>query len=206
MYVIGVTGGVGTGKSTVTRMLGELGAATIDADQLAHQVILPGGPAYAGLVAAFGQTILQADGSVDRRRLAQLAFASQDATRRLNNIVHPPVIELIRARVAELAAAGRQVAVLDVPLLYESGLDQSCDEVWVVKAWPSVRRRRLLARNGPAADQMIEREAWQMPMAAKLARADVVIDTSRGFARTRAQVQARWPVVQERLAARGSSR
>jgi dephospho-CoA kinase len=205
MYVIGVTGGVGTGKSTVTRMLCELGAATIDADQLAHDAILPHGPAYAGLVAAFGQAILQSDGSVSRHKLAQLAFGSEDAMRRLNAIVHPPVIESISARVTELAALGRQVVVLDVPLLHESGLDRSCDEVWVVKAWPSVRRRRLLARNGPAADQMIGREAWQMPMAAKVARADVVIDTSHGFARTLAQVRASWLALQERLAARGSS-
>jgi len=200
MYVIGVTGGVGTGKTTVAGMLADLGAAVIDADHLAHQVILPGGPAYAGLVASFGPTIVRADGSIDRRRLADLAFADAASAGRLNEIVHPPVIDLIQGRLATLAGAGQRVAVIDVPLLYESGLDAICDEVWVVRAQPAVRRRRLARRNGAAADAMIEREAWQMPMAAKIARAHVVIDTSFGFARTRAQVEQQWHALQDRLA------
>jgi dephospho-CoA kinase len=199
MYVIGVTGGVGTGKTTVAGMLADLGAAVIDADQLAHQVIQPGGPAYAGLIAAFGPSIVRADGNIDRRRLADLAFADAVSAGRLNDVVHPPVIDLIRVRLAALAEAGQEVAVIDVPLLYESGLDAMCDEVWVVRAQPAVRRRRLARRNGVAAAAMIEREAWQMPMPAKVARAHVVIDTSFGFARTQAQVERRWQALRDRL-------
>lgn len=192
MYIIGVTGGVGAGKSTVTRMLSELGAATIDADQLAHEAILPGAAAYQGLLKEFGPSIACPGGAIDRRRLAELAFAGAETWRRLNEIVHPPVIEILHQHLRAFAAAGQGVVAIDVPLLYESGLDRLCDQVWVVRAQPAVRRRRLERRSGPAAAGMIEREAWLIPLRDKVKRADAVIDTSFGFKRTRAQVLRLW--------------
>ncbi len=193
MIVIGVTGGVGTGKSTVSRLLTSYGAHILDADAIVHEVIRPGGPAYGGLVDAFGPGILDAPGgSIDRRRLGQLAFASPEGTVKLNGIVHPPVVEIIRARLAELAAEDVPAAVLDVPLLYESGLDKLCDRVWVVTADPEIRRRRVELRNGPAAAEIIRREALQMPMAEKLARADGIIDNSGSEEETIRQVERLW--------------
>lgn len=202
MYVIGVTGGVGSGKSTVAAMLADLGAPTIDADCLAREVVQPGQTAYAGLVAFFGPSILAPDGTINRRRLAELAFVDAQTASRLNAIVHPPVIKLMQERLAELAAVGHPLAVIDVPLLYEAGLQDMCDEVWVARAQPAVRRRRLVKRNGDAADAMLAREAWQMPLSAKAALADVVIDTSFGFRRTREQVERHWRLLQDRAAVR----
>ncbi len=193
MVVIGVTGGVGTGKSTVSKLLATFGAIVIDADSIVHQVIQPGGPAFDGLVDAFGPEIVKADdGTIDRRRLGQLAFAGPEGTVRLNNIVHPPVIETIRDRLASMAEGGVPVAVLDVPLLFESGLDKLCDQVWVVTADPEVRRMRVEARNGPAAGEMIRREAWQMPVEEKIARADAVIDNSGTEEETMRKVERLW--------------
>lgn len=193
MVVIGVTGGVGTGKSTVSKMLASLGAHVLDADSIVHQVIQPGGAAYDGLVAAFGPEVVRpVDGTIDRRRLGQLAFADPEGTILLNSIVHPPVIEVIKAQLADLAAQGTAVAVLDVPLLFESGLDKLCDKVWVVTADPEVRRRRVEMRNGPAAEEIIRREAWQMPMAEKVARADAVIDNGGSQDETLRQVERLW--------------
>jgi dephospho-CoA kinase len=192
MLVIGVTGGVGTGKSTVSKMLASLGAEIIDADRIVHQVILPGGPAYSGLVQAFGDEILDPDGTINRRRLGQLAFGDTQGAVLLNGIVHPPVIEVIRARLADLAASGVAAAVLDVPLLFESGLDKLCDQVWVVDTSPAVRQQRVEARNGPAAAEVIERESLQMSMQEKIARADAVIDNSGSLAASLEQVTRLW--------------
>ena len=195
MITIGVTGGVGTGKSTVSRMLGELGAAVVDADELVHRLILPDGPAYPGLVKEFGPGILAPDGSIDRRKLAAAAFADDERVNTINSLIHPHVTAAIKRRAAELAAGpeGAAVLVLDVPLLYESGLDKLCDQVWVVTADPAVRRDRVAQRDGPnRAAGIINREAWQMPLADKAARADAVIDNSGDPAATRAQVARLW--------------
>jgi len=194
MLVIGITGGVGTGKTAVSSILAELGSEVIYTDKLAHQLILPDGPAYAQLVSAFGSGILAEDGTIDRRCLAQLAFAGRDEAGRINSIVHPLVAAAVEARLAELARAATKPAalVLDVPLLYESGLDRLCDLVWVVDAQPAVQRRRVAGRDGAAAPGMLAREAWQMPMADKIRRADAVIDNSGCLERTRAQVKRLW--------------
>lgn len=194
MLVIGITGGVGTGKSTVSSILAELGSEVIYTDRLAHQLIRPDGPAYAQLLSAFGSGILARDGSIDRHRLAQLAFAGREEADRINSIVHPLVVAVVEARLEELARAATKPSalVLDVPLLYESGLDRLCDLVWVVDAQPAVRSRRVAKRDGAAASGMLAREAWQMPMAEKIRRADAVIDNSGCRQTTRAQVERLW--------------
>jgi len=192
MIVIGVTGGVGTGKSTVSKMLSELGAVVIDADALAHEAILPGAPAYRELVDRFGPGILAADGSIDRRELGRRAFAGPDEAGCVNAIIHPRVIEAIRRKLAAMAAEGVAAVVLDVPLLFESGCDKLCDQVWVVTADDGGRRRRLLEREGTDAAGVLARERWQMPMAEKIARAGAVIDNSGGLDETREQVRRLW--------------
>lgn len=202
MLVIGITGGIGTGKSTVSKMLQGLGAVLIDADQIAHKLMLPGAPAFGPLVEAFGPGVLNPDGSIDRRELGRRAFATAGGTQLIQSIIHPLVIEAIRERIAEMAATDMggsrgAAAVIDVPLLYESGLDSLCDQVWVVTADRAAQRERVAARDGPAVDEVLARERWQMPVEEKLARADAVIDNSRGLNETAAQVARLWPLQPE---------
>lgn len=192
MIVIGVTGGVGTGKSTVGRMLGDLGALVIDADRLAHEAILPGRPAYRRLVERFGRAILAADGTIDRRELGRLAFDDAAGAETVNAVIHPEVLDAIRRRLAAAAEDGTAAVVLDVPLLFESGCEKLCDQVWVVTAGDDQRRRRLAGREGSDAPDVLARERWQMPMDRKIARSDAVIDNSGGLEATRAQVRRLW--------------
>jgi dephospho-CoA kinase len=192
MIVIGVTGGVGTGKSTVSKMLRDLGAALIDADELAHQVILPGQPAFEDLLREFGPGILAEDGTIDRRELGRRAFSVPEGAAAVNRLIHPRVLGAIRDRLRELAAEDTPAAVLDVPLLFESGCDKLCDQVWVVTADAHDRRRRLARREGTEAGEVLSRERWQMSLDEKLARADAVIDNSGDIETTRSQVRWLW--------------
>lgn len=192
MIVIGVTGGVGTGKSTVSKMLSRLGAVVIDADELAHQAILPGRPGYRALVERFGNGILAPDGTVDRRELGRLAFADSRGAESVNALIHPHVLAAIRRRLAEIAAEGVAVAVLDVPLLFESGCEELCDQVWTVTASEGARRRRLALREGGDAPDVLARERWQMPIEEKIVRSDAVIDNSGDPQETAAQVRRLW--------------
>jgi dephospho-CoA kinase len=193
MVVIGVTGGVGTGKSTVCRMLGQLGAVVVDADETVHRLLLVrDGPVVAMLLAEFGPGILTAEGQVDRRELGRRAFADAGLTAKLNSIVHPAVTRTIRDELKGLSAAGTETVALDAPLLFESGLDELCDQVWVVTADPVARRGRLERRDGLAADEVLSREALQMSMAEKVGRAAAVVDNSGTEVETMAQVRRLW--------------
>ncbi len=198
MIVIGLTGGAGAGKTTVARWLAELGAAVVDADAIAREVVEPGRPAHQALVAAFGPGILGPDGRIDRRRLARVAFGSGEALERLNRATHPHIIREIRRRLDELRASGCRVAVLDAPLLLETGLDGLTDEVWVVVADPEQQVARLAARAGLDREEAEARLRAQMAPEERLRRADVVIDNRGSPAETRRQVRAAW----ERLASR----
>jgi dephospho-CoA kinase len=194
--VIGVTGGVGTGKSTVSRMLASLGAEVVDADRLAHETILPHGAAYSELLREFGPGILRDDGAIDRRELGRRAFADREGALRINEIIHPHVIAAIRRRIEELrrqATAAPRALVLDVPLLFESGMDALCDAVWVVTADRAVQRERVARRDGPAAAcEVLAREQHQLSMQDKVARAHAVIDNSGSEADTLWQVERLW--------------
>lgn len=202
MIVIGLTGGAGAGKTTVARWLAELGAAVVDADAVARELSEPGQPAYAALVAAFGRDILAPDGRLDRRRLARLAFGDPEALARLNAATHPHIVAAIRRRLEELRAAGCRVAVLDAPLLFETGLDAVCHQVWVVEAEEEQQVSRLAARAGLTPAEARARLRAQGDPAARRRRADVVIDNRGSLEETRRQVLAAW----ERVAGRGTAR
>lgn len=192
MRTIGLTGGIASGKSTVSRMLAELGAPVIDADQLARAVVEPGAEVYHEIIAAFGQQILLPDGRIDRKALGARVFADPAARKRLESIVHPAVQARRAARMRELAIAGHPVAVLDVPLLFEVGMDRQVDEIWVVWVDPETQLRRLMERDSldePAARQ---RMAAQWPLSEKRSRAHVIIDNTGSLEATRAQVAAAW--------------
>lgn len=188
-YVIGITGPIGSGKSTVLRILRELGAETIDADKVAHDVMEPGGAAYDAVVAEFGQEILNPDGRIDRKRLGQIVFNNPDALRRLERIVHPAVFEEIKRRVAESTHA---VVALEAIKLLEAGLSITiCDEVWAVVVDPGVQMARLRER-GMSEDEARRRIAAQMSQEEYARRADVVIDNSGDLDHLRRQVEAAW--------------
>lgn len=187
--IIGLTGGVGSGKSTVAALLAEHGAFVVDADAVAREVVAPGSAGLQRVAAAFGPDVLAADGTLDRPRLGALVFRDTDALARLNAILHP----LIAQRTGELFAAAPPGAVLvhDVPLLVENGLAPAYERVVVVLADDEVRLARLAAR-GMAPDEARRRMAAQATDEARLAVADEVLRNDGDRADLRAQVDALW--------------
>lgn len=185
--VLGLTGSYGSGKSTVAAMLAEMGIPVIDADEIAREVVRPGAPALAEIVAAFGGSVLKEDGTLDRARLAEVVFAEEGARRRLNAIVHPRVGERLRQFVRENAAA--PVVVLEIPLLLEGGGRGLVDQIVVVTVKESTRMERL-ARRGIDESSARARLASQLPQERKVALADHVIDNDGDRESTRAQVRA----------------
>jgi dephospho-CoA kinase len=188
--VIGLTGNIGTGKSTVMALLVELGAVGIDADKVAHEVVLPGEPAYDRVVAEFGPAIAPNGGPINRLRLGQIVFSDPAALARLEAIVHPAVSERIRRLVAEAQA---RVVVIEAIKLLEAGLSlRLCDQVWVVTAPRAEQIRRLMATRGLSEQEAVLRIDAQPPQEEKAARADVVIDNSGSPDDVRRQVEQAW--------------
>ncbi len=175
MRVIGLTGGIATGKSTFAAALRALGAPVVDADQLARAAVARGTPGLAAVIAAFGPGVLTAAGELDRKRVAGLVFADPAARARLEAAVHPAVRALFRAQLVRLEAEGHEVAFYDVPLLYEAGVEGEVDLVVVVWAPRGAQIARLAARDGLDRAAAEARLAAQLPIDEKAARADVVI-------------------------------
>lgn len=174
MLTVGLTGGIGAGKSEVSRLLVECGAVLIDADRIAREVVEPGTPGLAAVVDAFGEGVLAADGSLDRPRLGSIVFADADELAVLNSIVHPLVGA--RSRELEEAAAEDAVVVHDVPLLTENGLAPLYDLVIVVDASPATQLERLVGRRGMSEEDARARMAAQATREQRRAIADIVID------------------------------
>lgn len=188
MILLGLTGSIGMGKSTTTAMFADLGAVVWNADDAVHRLYAPGGAAVEPVGAAFPGVVV--DGAVDRVRLAEALGRDETAFRRLEAIVHPLVAQ---GRAGDLAAAramGVRLAVLDIPLLFETGGDAHVDAVVVVTADPEVQAERVLARPGMTRDRFEAVLARQLPDAEKRARADFVIDTGHGLEPARAEVAA----------------
>ena len=194
MRIIGLTGGIGSGKTTVAERLRQKGAFVVDADKVAREIVEPGQPALAELADAF-DGILTPEGGLDRAELARQAFASTTATDKLNAITHPR----IRARTAELfdtaAEEGREVVVYDMPLLIENGETETVDTVLVVDAPDDVRIARLVESRGLDEDDARRRLAAQVDRQTRLAAADVVLDNSGDIETLVAQVDAFWDEV-----------
>jgi len=200
MKLLGLTGGIGSGKSTVARMLRELGAVIIDADQLARQAVARNSPGLQAVVERFGPDLLTADGDLDRPQLGALVFKDPQARRALEAIVHPRVAQLAQEGIAAAAASEAPLVVYDVPLLYENGLDAGLETIAVVNVSPATQRQRVAGRDNLLQQQIEDRIAAQMPLAEKVARAHYVIDNDGPLEATRAQVQALF----ERLTQEGS--
>ena len=174
MVLVGLTGGIGSGKSTVSRLLAERGAVVVDADLLAREVVQPDNPGLAAVVEEFGPEVLLPDGSLDRAALGACVFADPAALARLNGIVHPLVAEQTAERIAAARQAGARVVVHDVALLVENAL-AGYDSVVVVATEPATQLDRLVRLRGMAPDQAQQRIAAQAPLADKLAVATHVI-------------------------------
>ncbi len=194
MLRVGLTGGIATGKTTVVAMLRELGCHVLEADKIAHQMIVPGGPAYEEVVREFGSGILTPEGLVDRQKLGAIVFADPQRLARLNAIVHPPVLEEQMHQLAAIEKAdAHAIAVVEAALLIEAGFDKKLEFVVVTWCTPEQQLERLThpgTGRGLSIEQARQRIEAQMPVDEKRQRADAVIDCSGTLEHTRAQVIA----------------
>lgn len=178
MRIIGLTGGIACGKSTISATLAELGAIIIDGDALARELTVPNGVALPAIRQAFGDSVFLADGTLNRRALGQIVFSDKSALEQLDALMQPLLLEMITAGVDAARQAGAIACVLDMPLLYEKNLDRLCDRVWCAWLPEDVQLERLIARDGFTREEALNRIHSQMPTDEKAARADIVIDTS----------------------------
>ena len=190
--VLGITGNIASGKSTVVRQLVELGATHIDADVVYRELVALGMPLLGELERHFGADIIAADGSLDRSKLGAIVFSDSEKLRQLDELTHPSVIAEIDSRVER--APSDQIVVIDAVKLIESGHADHCDEVWVVTVTIDLQVARLMKRNTLSEVEARRRVSSQAPMEPKLARADRVIDNSGTLEHTRSQVESAWTV------------
>ncbi|MDR7482159.1 MAG: dephospho-CoA kinase [Armatimonadota bacterium] len=195
MKVIGLTGGIASGKTLVARMLRDLGAHVIDADVLAREVVVPGAPAYREVVEAFGPAVVRPDGTLDRAALAAMVFSDPEARARLNRIIHPHVRQRMAQALADAAAAHPDgIIVLVIPLLLDTAPADLYPFDGIVVVWldQAAQEARLMARDSLSREEARARIAAQRPLAEKLAQATWVIDNSGTPQETRRQVEALW--------------
>ena len=197
MFVIGLTGGIGTGKSEVSRLLGTLGAKVIEADKVGHEAYEPGTPGWREVVEAFGEGVLDADGRIDRKRLGGIVFGDEQARERLNAIVHPIVRQLLKERIAGHERKGARVVVIEVPLLIEAIKQQSrwtrmLDEIWVVTAPVEQVVARVQARSGLDETAIRARIGSQATERERIEHADAVIDNSGSLEGLKRKVTNLW--------------
>ncbi len=194
--VIGLTGGIASGKTTVAEILRELGARIIDADLVSREVVAVGEPAWREIIDAFGPAVLNSDRTINRRRLGDMVFGRPAALSRLNSIVHPRVLERVAGDIASYRKRPDAPAlVLVVPLLIESGMCDMVDEVWLVTLEQEEQVERLMKRDRFTLEQATNRLTAQMPQAEKRKYADRLIDNSRSFDYTKKQVEQLWSMV-----------
>jgi len=192
MKVIGLTGGIGSGKSTVAKFLVEMGAYLLDADTLGHEVFQPGTPGWRDVVAAFGREILKPDNQIDRARLGRMVFGKPQELNKLNRILHPRITELAKSKLEQLKQQGTRVVVLEAILLIEGGWRPLVDEVWVTVASETTILKRLKNRNGYSEEESLSRIHSQVTNEERKQHADVVVDTDCSLAELRKKVGALW--------------
>lgn len=201
MLLVGLTGGIGSGKSTVAEMLARRGAVVFDADVLAREAVEPGTPGYEQVLARFGDGILLADGSIDRAALAALVFEDPGARRDLERIVHPEVQRLFLEGIRPHAGSDR-VVVFDAPLLVETGRHAAFDSLIVVVAKPETQVQRLASDRSMSEEDVRARMEAQLPVEEKAGAAEFILDNEGSVQELEAQVDRLWPELQRRAAAR----
>lgn len=195
MHVIGLTGGIASGKSTVSRHLAKLGAIILDADQIAREIVAPGKPALQEIVKEFGEEVLLPDGSLDRARLGKLVFADKVKRDSLNQITHPKIFAEIRERIAKLRERYdclHRVVVIDAPLLIEAGFVPLVESVWLVAVDEETQIKRLMERDGYSRPEAEARLKSQLPLEQKLVYADHIIQNTGTVEATIARVNELW--------------
>ena len=192
MKVIGLTGGIGSGKSTVADFLAELGAVIIDADEVGHEAFPPESEGGRRAVAAFGQEILAPDGSINRRKLGDMVFGNPKALSRLNRIMHPLMYDMVKAKIEEYRRKGVAVVVLEAPLLIEAGWTSLVDGVWVVVASEAAVLTWLEERTGLSREESLARIRSQLSSEERIKHADVVIDNDGDLDELKAKIKELW--------------
>ena len=192
MKVIGLTGGIGSGKSTVSQFLAELGAVIIDADKVGHEAFKPDTEIWREVVATFGRQILTPEGDIDRGKLGKIVFGSSESLARLNRIMHPRMYDMVKARLEEYRRQGVDVVVLEVPLLLEVGWTQLVDEVWVTIASEATVLKRLQERTGLSEPESLARIRSQMSNEERVKHADVVINNDCDLDELETKVEELW--------------
>jgi dephospho-CoA kinase len=206
MLKVGLTGGIASGKSTVSKIFASFGAKVLDADEVARELLLPGQPAWKRLRQAFGEEFFHPDGTVKRKQLRKLVFANPEKRDQLNAIVHPEVMKEINRRSEVLSSSLQaKVLVVDVPLLLEVGVADRFDKIVVVDARESVQINRLVQRDGISAEEAKQALKAQMPLSEKVELADYVIDNNFTLADTEIQVRKVWEELLELARAKRSA-
>ena len=192
MLVIGLTGGIATGKSEVSRILRELGATVIDADRVGHEAYAPGSQVWQEVVEAFGEDILTPTGEIDRKRLGSIVFRDPAARTTLNSIMHPRMADVIRGELLRLAQQGAEVAVVEAAVLLEAGWESLVDEIWVTHSPEELVAERLRRRDNLSEEEIAGRVNSQMSFEERARRADVLVRNTAGVEELREEVGILW--------------
>jgi len=196
--ILGLTGSFGSGKSTVARIFKSLGATVIDADRIAHQIIRPGSQIYKKIINIFGKDILKKNKAIDRDKLAQIVFNNKNLLKKLNQIMHPQIIRIIKD---EIKTSKSKLIILDAPLLIEAGLNNLVDKLIVVRLDTRQQIKRLLGKLSLKKSEILKRLNVQIPLEDKVRLADFVIDNSGTMGETEQQVKEVWEKMSLSLAA-----
>ncbi len=192
MKVIGLTGGIGSGKSTVSQFLSELGANVLDADKVGHQCYQPGTEAWKDVVDAFGEEIVAPDGSIDRKKLGPIVFGDPEALIRLNQIMHPRMYDMMADQIEEYRLGGVEVVVLEAAILFEAGWTPLVDEIWITVASEPTVVQRVRERTGLPEEQIRSRIRSQLSNEERKGKADLVISNDGGLDELREKVEELW--------------
>ena len=193
--IVGLTGGIVGGKSTVASMFKDLGAKIVDADKLGHSVILPHRPAWEKITRLFGKDILRNDLTIDRERLGKIVFTNQTLLKKLNEITHPEIIKMIKKEidlVKKTTHNQEKILIIDAALIYEAKIDRLMDKIIVVYINEDEQVKRLVKRDNLSKEEALQRIKSQMPMKEKVKIADYVIDNSNSLGKTKKQVEKIW--------------
>jgi len=193
--IVGLTGGIVGGKSTVASMFKDLGAKIVDADKLGHSVILPHRPAWEKIIRLFGKDILRNDLTIDRERLGKIVFTNQTLLKKLNEITHPEIIKMIKKEidlVKNTTYNQEKILIIDAALIYEAKMDRLMDKIIVVYIDEDEQAKRLVKRDNLSKEEALQRIKSQMPMKEKVKMADYVIDNSNSLDKTKKQVETIW--------------
>ena len=195
--VIGLTGGIGSGKSTISQYLAELGAVVIDADKIGHQVFQPGTGAWRDVVATFGQQVVAPGGEIDRKKLGEIVFNDPESMTRLNEIMHPRMYQMAEEQIEQYRRQGVPAVVLEAAILIEAGWTPLVDEVWVVTVSEKAVVKRLKEQRGLDEEQTLSRIRSQMQTEERIKHADIVISNDADLSKVKARVKELWDRLQK---------